>query len=79
MVGHEDKWDEVMTEGTELNDKFMDILSKVADFLEIFHENGAPIIFRHIHKMNGNWFCIVKREDNYRLPREYAQKLWVHI
>lgn len=77
-LGHEKEWDELMTPGTQLNKKFMETLSNVTDFLEIFHKNDAPIIFRPLHEMNGNWFwfCIVNGENNHVLPKEYAQKLW---
>ncbi len=82
-LGHEAKWDEVMTEGTELNAKLMEILDEVADFLEIFHVNDATVIFRPFHEMNGNWFwyCIKNSENGIEktLPKDYAVKLWKYL
>ncbi|MBR6602561.1 MAG: hypothetical protein IKK94_00945 [Clostridia bacterium] len=80
-LGHEDKWDELFTEGTELNLIFMEQLEKIGDFLEIVHNNGVPVIFRPLHEMNGNWFwfCIRNGEDDYLLPKEYAKKFWVFL
>ncbi len=71
-------WDALLTEGTEYNKNFMETLSKVGDFIEIFHKNGVPIIFRPLHEMNGNWFwfCIVNGEENNTIPQKYAVGLW---
>ena len=54
-LGHEDKWDELFTEGTDINTRFMGYLEQLGDFLEILDKNGAPIIFRNLLEMNGNW------------------------
>ncbi len=83
-LGHEDKWEELMTEGTELNTKFKGYLEQMGDFLHIFKENNAPVIFRPLHEMNGNWFwfCIVNsNEDGVEktIPREYASRLWIYM
>ncbi|MBQ8208486.1 MAG: hypothetical protein IJZ89_07125 [Clostridia bacterium] len=74
-------WEKLLTKGTEYNENFMESLSDVGDFLEIFHNNGVPVIFRPLHEMNGNWFwfCIVNGEENNTIPKEYAVRLWVMI
>lgn len=74
-------WDQLLSAGTEYNLNFMESLRKVGDFLEIFHSNGVPVIFRPLHEMNGNWFwfCIVNGEQNNTIPREYAVRLWILI
>ncbi len=83
-LGHEDKWEELLTEGSELNAKFMEHMEKIGDFLYIFKENNAPIIFRPLHEMNGNWFWYGMVNSNDKgeeklIPREYASRLWIYI
>ncbi len=82
-LGFEDKWDALMTEGTELNSKFMETLSEITDFLEIFHVNKVPVIFRPLHEMNTTafWFCIIAEENGIQktLPKDYAVRLWKYI
>ncbi len=82
-LGYEDKWEALITEGTEYNDDFMSELTKVGDFLEIFKENDAPIIFRPLHEANGNWFWFgIIGKENYTeklLPSECLVNLWKYM
>ncbi len=83
-LGHEDKWEELLTPGTEINTKFQETLTQVGDFLEPFKINNAPVIFRPLHEMNGNWFwfCIVNSNESGEekiVPKEYAVRLWNYI
>ena len=79
--GTEQDWEKLLTKGTDYNENFMESLRELGDFLEIFHNNGVPVIFRPLHEMNGNWFwfCIVNGDKHNILPKEYAVRLWVMI
>lgn len=71
-------WNDLLTEGTEINTFLMKQLSMIADFLEIFQKNGAPVIFRPLHEMNGDWFwfCITNPETGETISSETAQNFW---
>lgn len=71
------EWDEMFTEGTEINKNLMETLTYIGDFLEIFKINEAPVILRPLHEMNGSWFwfCIVSGDDDV-LPQSYAVDFW---
>lgn len=73
------EWDQLLTAGTDINKNFMETLEFIGDFLEIFKINNAPVIFRPLHEINGNWFwfCIRSGPDNILLPQSYAKDLWV--
>lgn len=80
-IGGAKEWDDLFTEGTAVNEAFMNQLKEIGDYLEVLHNNGMPVIFRPLHEMNGNWFwfCITNGETGERLPREYAKKFWIYI
>lgn len=74
------EWDEMFTEGTEINKNLMETLTFIGDFLEIFKINEAPTILRPLHEMNGNWFwfCIVSGTEDV-LPQSYAVDFWKYL
>ena len=74
----QNEWDEMFTEGTEINRNIMETLSYIGDFLEIFKINEAPVILRPLHESNGNWFwfCTISGEENTLLPQSYLVNFW---
>lgn len=83
-LGHEDKWDELFEPSTEINTRFMGYLEQLGDFLEILDKNGAPIIFRNLLEMNGNWtwYCIGNTDANgveKKINPLYIKNLWTLI
>lgn len=68
VLGGDDAWMEMLTEGTELNKWFKVELTTIADFLTIFRDENIPIIWRPFHEMNipAFWFCIARREGEDR-------------
>ncbi len=79
-LGHEEVWNELLTEGTELNAEFMEQIHTDALFLKALQENGVPIIWRPLHEQNGSffWWCI-EQEDGYVLHSSYFVKLWQYV
>ncbi|MFH0759491.1 MAG: glycosyl hydrolase [Bacteroidota bacterium] len=65
-------WDELVTEGTELNDAWKAGADKVAGYLKQLQEEGIPVLWRPYHEMNGVWFwwCNHKGEQGFK-------RLWI--
>lgn len=83
-LGHEDKWEELFTEGTDINTRFMGYLEQMGDFFEILQKNGAPVVFRNLLEMNGNWtwYCIGNSNADgvqKKLDPQYMKDLWILI
>ena len=79
-LGHEEKWVELLTEGTELNKEFKEQLDTDALFLSALRDNGVPVIWRPLHEQNGSffWWCI-EQEDGYVLNSSYFVNLWKYV
>ncbi len=79
-LGHEEKWVELLTEGTELNAEFKEQLDTDALFLKALGDNGVPIIWRPLHEQNGSffWWCI-EQEEGYVLDSSYFVNLWRYV
>ena len=75
------QWNEVFTEGSELNKAYYEILDLTADFFEILDKENVPVIWRPYHENNGNWFWYgAGRKDGIggtRLEADYYKKLWI--
>jgi hypothetical protein len=57
---------------------------QLADFIQIFKDNGAPIILRPFLEMNGSWCwysMLYKDTDGImkKYPAEYIHKLWIDL
>lgn len=79
-LGHEEKWAELLTDGTELNAEFKIQLDTDALFLKALCNNGVPVIWRPMHEQNGSffWWCI-EQEDGYVLNGSYYANLWKYV
>ena len=51
-----EEWDELVTEGTPLNDAWKKGADKIAGYLKQLQEAGIPVLWRPYHEMNGVWF-----------------------
>lgn len=79
-LGREEKWIELMTEGTELNAEFKKQLDCDARFLAALRDNGLPVIWRPMHEQNGSffWWCI-EQDNGYVLDGSYFANLWKYV
>lgn len=64
-------WEELVTPGTTLHEKWLDQIDNVADHLKKLKEAKVPVLWRPYHEMNGVWFWW----GNKRGPEGYP-KLW---
>ena len=64
-------WEELTTEGTDLNDMWKKQLDGVAYYLKQLRDANIPVLWRPYHEMNGVWFWW----DN-KPGAEGFQKLW---
>lgn len=77
-IGTDEKWDELMTDGTELNAGFRKSADGTIRVLKAFKANGIPIMFRPFHEQNGDWFwwCAVQGWMGPKRSKESMQKMW---
>lgn len=86
-LGGEEKWKELITEGTALNTRFNEILDIAADVLNEFDKDGYPVIWRPLHENNGDWFwwCAIQtfEENGKEITRPIDQQtvidLWIYV
>ncbi len=74
-------WDELLTEGSEINKLFMEELITDGKFLKELDDRGVTVLWRPLHEGNGNWFWFTARSqgsDNW-IPAEYMVRLWKYI
>ncbi len=64
-----EQWNELVTEGTELNDAWKISADKIAGYLKQLQEADIPVLWRPYHEMNGVWFwwCNHKGEQGFKL------------
>jgi mannan endo-1,4-beta-mannosidase len=67
-----EQWDELVTEGTELNDAWKVNADKIAGYLKQLQDARIPVLWRPYHEMNGVWFwwCNHKGEQGFK-------RLWI--
>ena len=79
ILGGEDKWEELLTEGSELNLKFKYELSSYAAFLKALDDNEVPVLWRPLHESNSNSFWYGAIQDDTTVGAEYLKRLWIYI
>ena len=52
----DDQWDDIMTEGTELNEKFKARLDDLAVYFQYLEHHGVEVLFKPFHEMNQGLF-----------------------
>ena len=81
--GFEDKWEELLTEGTELNTIWKAELYLDARFLRLLGEKGVPVLWRPLHECNGGWFwfCVNQGdwEHSHFIPKELYTRAWKYL
>ncbi len=68
----QEQWDELVTEGTTLNDAWKESADKIAGHLKELRDAGIPVLWRPYHEMNGVWFwwCNHKGDEGFK-------RLWI--
>ncbi len=63
------QWNDLVTPGTEIYNKWLSQLDVIAGYLKILQNNNIPVIWRPYHEMNGKWFWWggKKGEKGYKL------------
>ncbi|MBQ8005417.1 MAG: hypothetical protein IJ303_03800 [Clostridia bacterium] len=79
ILGAEEKWEELLNSGSELNKKFTKELEADAVFLKALCENGVPVVWRPLNESNTDsfWFGAIQGEKT--IPAEYLKRLWIYI
>lgn len=80
VLGSKEKWDEVLTPGTELNRRWMVELDTGAKLLKALKEAGVSVLFRPMHEANGGffWFCAPQGEG-YTVSQEDMLRMWTYV
>ena len=67
-----EQWDELVTNGTALNETWKVSADKIAGYLKQLQDADIPVLWRPYHEMNGVWFwwCNHKGEQGFR-------RLWI--
>lgn len=79
-IGTAKEWEELVTDGTELNTIWKSELYLDARFLKMLEERDVPVLWRPLHECNGGWFWFcVGQADGYRIPKELYIKAWQYI
>jgi len=65
-------WNELVTDGTELNEKWKLQADNIANYLKQLQDAKLPVLWRPYHEMNGVWFwwCNHPGENGFK-------KLWI--
>jgi mannan endo-1,4-beta-mannosidase len=67
-----EQWEELVTDGSELNDAWKLGADKIAGYLKELQDADIPVLWRPYHEMNGVWFwwCNHKGEQGFK-------RLWI--
>ncbi len=52
----EREWEELVTPGSEINERWKSQVDVIAWFLKQLREAAVPVLWRPYHEMNGDWF-----------------------
>ncbi len=74
--GTEKYWEELLTEGTEINKKFMEEIVLDGKFLKALSDRGVTVLWRPLHEANGCWFWFTANSGKGYIDAEYLRKLW---
>lgn len=68
----QEKWDELVTEGTELNAAWKRQMDGIVPYLKQLRDAKIPVLWRPYHEMNGVWFwwCNKPGDNGFK-------KLWI--
>lgn len=79
-LGFEDAWEEILTEGSELNLSLHTYLEQARETLQYLEDRNIPVLFRPLHEMNISsfWWCVNQTVNNETrvLDSQYIVRLW---
>jgi mannan endo-1,4-beta-mannosidase len=52
---HDDKWNDLITEGTALYNRWVEMMDDIAQYLEWLKAEAVEVLFRPLHEMNQGW------------------------
>ena len=52
----DEQWQQLLTQGTELNERWKSQVDVIAFFLKQLRDARVPVLWRPYHEMNGDWF-----------------------
>ena len=79
-LGGEEGWQELLLEGSNINQKFKEELTVNATFLDALKENGVTVLWNPLHESNGGefWFSAFE-QDGEKINADYLKRLWIYI
>ncbi len=72
-------WQELITEGTALNENFKKAMSIEAEFVKYFHDIGVPVLWRPFHEMNANWFWWGVSQEAKTIDASCFTNMWKYM
>ena len=66
-----EQWQDLITPGTEINERWQSQVDVVAWFLKQLRDAGVPVLWRPYHEMNGGWFWWGRKQGEHGY-----KKLW---
>ncbi|MBR3966864.1 MAG: hypothetical protein IKJ91_07315 [Clostridia bacterium] len=79
LEGYEKAFTELLTEGTEYNEKFTEELDREVDFFLALKANGVPSIWRPLHEANATWFWFGATQGGKTLDASYVKNIWYYV
>ncbi len=81
IFGGPEAWEEMLTEGTELNRIVKEELIIDGKFLKELDDKGIPVLWRPLHEANGGWFWFGARSHSEMdwIDPEYLRRFWRYI
>lgn len=77
---NDDQWQKLITDGTQLNNRWKEMMDEVAVHLQALKDNGVEVLFRPLHEMNQSKFWWGGRPGSngtlklYQITHDYLRK-----
>ncbi len=79
-LGNDDVVKEMLTEGTELNEKFRASFEDSVRVVEELSKNGVPVLIRPFHEINADWFWWTANQGGGRsLSASAMNDMWKYL
>lgn len=72
-------WQDLLTDGTALNENFVRALAIEAEYLKLFADLGVPVLWRPFHEMNANWFWWGVSQDGKTIDASCFTNMWKYM
>ncbi|MBQ8207692.1 MAG: hypothetical protein IJZ89_03050 [Clostridia bacterium] len=74
-------WEELLTEGSEINKKFKEELIADGRFMKELSDRGVTVLWRPLHEANGSWFWFTAKSGptGEWIEADYLIRLWKYI